>query len=84
VGVGLETLGTGSLCDQDRGVERAAARLSEHLGTMHTDEVPQVALDLLCFAGQHIDSFRLFTGDANSRCLRHRSQTPCDPLQLAG
>jgi hypothetical protein len=68
--VTFEALGSGRLSDQDRGGEGTAAGLGEHLKTVHMDEVAQVALELLCVAGERSDPFGLFAGDADPRGLR--------------
>ncbi len=72
--VALKALGAGGLSDQDRGGEGAAAGLGEQLRAVRTDEVAQLALERLGFAGQRCDAFDLFAGDADPRGLRHRSE----------
>jgi hypothetical protein len=67
--VACEALGAGGLADQDRCAERAAAGLGEQLGMVQADEVAQLALERLGFAGQHADAFDLFARDAHPLAL---------------
>jgi hypothetical protein len=59
-----EALGAGSLPNQDRSAERATADLGE-LRAVRTDDVAQVALERLGFAGQRGYALDLLAGDAD-------------------
>jgi hypothetical protein len=76
-----EALGSGGLSDQDRRAKRTTARLGEQLRPMRADEVAELPLELLGFAGQlprqaksmagsrHLGSISVWTAPNRSRFL---------------